>query len=61
MTAMGANVMPVPIDAEGLDLDYAKNNFDIPKLIFATPSHQHPLGITMSLASRLSFFLPVAS
>ena len=54
MTAMGANVMPVPIDAEGLDLDYAKNNFDIPKLIFATPSHQHPLGITMSLARRLS-------
>ena len=51
---MGASVMPVPIDSEGLNLDYAKNNFELPKLIFATPSHQHPLGITMSLARRLA-------
>ena len=54
MKAMGANVMPVPIDSEGLNLDYAKNNFELPKLIFVTPSHQHPLGITMSLARRLA-------
>lgn len=54
MIAMGASVMPVPIDPEGLDLNYAKSTFETPKLIFATPSHQHPLGITMSLARRLA-------
>ena len=54
MTAMGARVMPVPIDPEGLDLNYAKRTFEVPKLIFATPSHQHPLGVTMSLARRLA-------
>lgn len=51
---MGANVAPVPIDAEGIDLEFAIKNYPSPKLIFTTPSHQQPLGTTMSLARRLS-------
>jgi GntR family transcriptional regulator/MocR family aminotransferase len=54
MQVMGANVAPVPIDAEGIDLEFAIKNQPSPKLIFTTPSHQQPLGTTMSLARRLS-------
>jgi GntR family transcriptional regulator/MocR family aminotransferase len=55
---MGAKICPVPIDEEGLDIDYAKVNYpkpgySNPSLIFTTPSHQHPIGTTMSLVRRL--------
>lgn len=54
MKLMGADVMPVPIDDEGLDLEFAEKNFPKPTIIFTTPSHQQPLGTTMSLARRLA-------
>jgi GntR family transcriptional regulator/MocR family aminotransferase len=53
MQIMGANVAPVPIDDEGIDLHFAAQKHPKPKVIFTTPSHQQPLGITMSLARRL--------
>ncbi len=55
MQIMGANVAPVPIDGEGMDLDFAVRTHAKPTLIFTTPSHQQPLGTTMSLARRLAF------
>ena len=54
MRIMGANISPVPIDSEGLDIQYAKNNYPKPSIIFTTPSHQQPLGTTMSLVRRLT-------
>ena len=54
MQIMGADVAPVPIDSEGLDLRYAIETYPRPTLIFTTPSHQQPLGTTMSLARRLA-------
>jgi len=54
MNIVGADVQPVPIDKEGLNLAYAVQNYPIPKVIFTTPSHQQPLGITMSLSRRLA-------
>ena len=54
MQAMGARIAPVPIDDEGLDLDYAISRHDGPAVIFTTPSHQQPLGTTMSLVRRLA-------
>ena len=48
----GAKIVSVPIDSEGLQW----HNLSIhgrPKLIYVTPSHQFPLGITMSLQRRL--------
>ncbi|WP_299848494.1 PLP-dependent aminotransferase family protein [uncultured Roseovarius sp.] len=54
MQIMGANVAPVPIDDEGMDLSHAQDNHPTPTLIFTTPSHQQPLGTTMSLVRRLS-------
>jgi GntR family transcriptional regulator/MocR family aminotransferase len=51
---MGAEICPVPIDEEGIDIEYARANYQNPSIMFTTPSHQHPLGTTMSLARRLA-------
>ncbi len=47
----GANVVPRPLDADGIVLMRPSKQRS-PKLIFVTPSHQFPLGMTMSLARR---------
>jgi GntR family transcriptional regulator / MocR family aminotransferase len=49
--AIGAKLIPVPVDAEGLNLAAVKQKA---KLIYVTPSHQYPLGVTMSLPRRLA-------
>ncbi|MFT5259275.1 MAG: GntR family transcriptional regulator/MocR family aminotransferase [Saprospiraceae bacterium] len=54
MQIMGANIAPVPIDSEGIDVQYAIENHPKPSIIFTTPSHQQPLGTTMSLVRRLT-------
>jgi GntR family transcriptional regulator/MocR family aminotransferase len=52
--AVGANVCPVPVDAEGLDLELGRQRWQTPKLSYVTPAHQFPLGVTMSLRRRLA-------
>lgn len=52
--AIGARVCPVPVDAEGLNLEEGRRRWDAPRLIYVTPAHQFPLGMTMSLARRIS-------
>jgi GntR family transcriptional regulator/MocR family aminotransferase len=52
--AAGVQVRPVPVDAEGLSLGRGAGREAAPRLIFVTPSHQFPLGITMSLTRRLA-------
>jgi GntR family transcriptional regulator/MocR family aminotransferase len=52
-TATGATIVPVPIDDEGFDLQAARKRSRNARLIYVTPSHQFPLGVTMSLARRL--------
>jgi GntR family transcriptional regulator/MocR family aminotransferase len=47
----GATVIPRPIDEEGIVLARPPKNRS-PKIIYVTPSHQFPLGMTMSLARR---------
>jgi GntR family transcriptional regulator/MocR family aminotransferase len=49
----GARVCAVPVDAEGMDVPYAAARYPDARMVFATPSHQLPLGVTMSLARRL--------
>jgi GntR family transcriptional regulator/MocR family aminotransferase len=46
----GAKVVPRPIDREGIVLAHSPRQS--PKLIYVTPSHQFPFGMTMSLARR---------
>jgi GntR family transcriptional regulator/MocR family aminotransferase len=50
----GAHLVPVPIDAEGLVVPLGKEHAPQARLAFVTPSHQFPLGVTMSMARRLS-------
>jgi len=52
--ALGARICPVPVDGEGLDLDRGKRNWKAPRLVYVTPAHQFPLGVTMSLRRRLA-------
>jgi GntR family transcriptional regulator/MocR family aminotransferase len=47
----GAMVVPRPIDAEGITIARPSKQ-RAPKIIYVTPSHQFPLGMTMSLARR---------
>ena len=53
LLAAGANIVPVPADADGFDLQAAIATKKDAKLIYVTPSHQYPLGLTMSLSRRL--------
>lgn len=53
-TAAGAQVIALPVDAEGIDLSLLPRRSAQPKLVYVTPSHQYPLGVTMSLARRLA-------
>jgi GntR family transcriptional regulator / MocR family aminotransferase len=50
----GARLIPVPIDAEGLEVEAGKARGPEARLAFVTPSHQCPLGVTMSLNRRLA-------
>jgi GntR family transcriptional regulator / MocR family aminotransferase len=52
--AVGAKICAVPVDAEGLDLDAGQRRWPSPRLVYVTPAHQFPLGMTMSLRRRLS-------
>lgn len=47
----GATVIPRPIDEEGIVID-RRSKQRAPKIIYVTPSHQFPLGMTMSLERR---------
>lgn len=49
----GAALRPVPLDDQGLDLEAARTIDADARLAYVTPSHQYPLGITMSLRRRL--------
>jgi GntR family transcriptional regulator / MocR family aminotransferase len=51
----GCRLVPVPVDAEGLSVDIGIRRFRDARLAFVTPSHQFPLGMTMSAARRLQF------
>ena len=50
----GAELVPVPVDAEGLALAQGERARPDARLAYVTPSYQYPLGITMSLARRLA-------
>ncbi|MGH9499049.1 MAG: PLP-dependent aminotransferase family protein [Terriglobales bacterium] len=53
-SAVGAKICPVPVDAEGLDFASGQQRWAPPRLVYVTPAHQFPLGVTMSLRRRLS-------
>ena len=51
--AVTANLIPVPVDHEGLDVKEGIKRFPKARAAFITPSHQFPLGMTMSAGRRM--------
>jgi len=49
----GAHLVPVPVDREGLDVAAGIALCPRPRAVYLTPSHQYPLGTTMSATRRL--------
>ncbi|NOT05372.1 MAG: PLP-dependent aminotransferase family protein [Anaerolineales bacterium] len=49
-----AHIVPVPIDREGMIVEEGIARAPKARLAYLTPSHQYPLGVTMSLARRLA-------
>lgn len=49
-----ARLIPVPVDAEGIAVAVGVQRCPTARLAYVSPSHQFPLGVTMSLARRLA-------
>src|SRR5260370_13510357 len=50
----GAQLVPVPVKEDGLDVRAGRTRCPQARVAYVTPSHQFPLGVTMSLAQRLA-------
>ncbi|MBX2863712.1 MAG: PLP-dependent aminotransferase family protein [Leptolyngbyaceae cyanobacterium MAG.088] len=50
----GANLLPMPLDRNGLIVDTLVEGDDTPRLVYVTPSHQFPTGALLSLPRRLA-------
>ena len=48
----GARIVPVPVDAHGIDVAAGVRRAPSARLAYVTPSHQYPLGVPMSLDRR---------
>ena len=53
LTAAGARILPVPVDAQGLDVAAGIAAGPEARLAYVTPSSQYPLGVQLSMARRL--------
>src|SRR5262249_16903729 len=53
LAKVGAAIVPVPVDRDGLDTSFALKRSPKGCLAVVTPSHQCPLGVTLSLPRRL--------
>ncbi len=50
----GANLQGIPVDSQGIEVDALRQSPQTFKLLYVTPSHQFPTGVTLSLSRRLS-------
>lgn len=49
----GVEVIPVPVDSEGLNVAEGINRAPLARMAYVTPSYQYPCGVTMPLSRRL--------
>src|SRR4051794_27308303 len=54
LRSAGAQLVPVPLDQEGLRVAAGIDKCPDARMAYVTPSHQFPLGVTMSLSRRLA-------
>lgn len=50
----GLDTVAVPVDEEGMNIDVLPASAPSPRLIYVTPSHQYPSGVTLSLKRRVA-------
>jgi GntR family transcriptional regulator/MocR family aminotransferase len=53
LLAAGCRLVPVPVDSEGIDVAAGIKASRKARAVFVAPSHQYPLGATMSASRRL--------
>lgn len=53
LAASGCEPVPVPIDEEGLDVEAGIRRRAFARAAYVTPSHQYPLGMTLSAGRRI--------
>jgi GntR family transcriptional regulator/MocR family aminotransferase len=51
--AAGARLIPVPVDDEGMNIRKIIRHGASARAVYITPSHQYPLGVTMSATRRI--------
>jgi GntR family transcriptional regulator/MocR family aminotransferase len=54
LTGGGARIVPVPVDGEGIDVDALAAKGRKVRAVYVTPSHQYPLGVSMTASRRLA-------
>lgn len=54
LQAAGGALVPIPVDEHGLDVEAGRRAAPRARLAYLTPSHQYPLGSTLSLERRLA-------
>ncbi|MFC3126888.1 PLP-dependent aminotransferase family protein [Pseudoroseomonas globiformis] len=54
LEAAGARLVPVPVDAAGLEVAEGRRRAPDARLAYVTPSHQFPTGVTMSMERRIA-------
>ncbi|MBI9042867.1 MAG: PLP-dependent aminotransferase family protein [Anaerolineaceae bacterium] len=52
--AAGNQIIPIPVDDNGFDIEYAIQKAPDAKIVYVSPSHQFPIGSTLSLKRRLA-------
>ena len=60
LAAAGLRVTGVPVDADGMSVAAGRVGAPAARLMYVTPSHQFPLGVTMSLSRRLELLAAAA-
>jgi GntR family transcriptional regulator / MocR family aminotransferase len=53
LVAAGCRIIPVPVDADGLDVAAGIERCRTARAALVAPSHQYPLGVTMGASRRL--------
>jgi GntR family transcriptional regulator/MocR family aminotransferase len=52
--AQGASLLPIPVDRNGMQVAELKKHCGTsPKLVYITPSHQYPRGVSLSVPRRM--------
>lgn len=50
--AHGARLLPIPVDHQGMDVDFLVQSSQPVRIVYVTPSHHEPTGVVMPIARR---------